>query len=353
MEKHKVWFDDFTIKLQVEKSLWEQEQQKLLKQQDRNSDIKKFKGIMSHFFEGSTSIDEKDNITIHEGMYTVKEETAEEIYRVIENHMEYPDDENLTARIYTQHTNEKIQEELKTFWLRLIQKYKIDEPFYDDEDTQIYYLYPMFSIENIDKLIGLLKKIECTDKELDHYIDMIIWSVYTDIMENFWEYKNDEEIDITDGIKWLNREIDRLWIWENIINKDARSCFMALQEWCIREFKTCREKWFYIDIGEEYISAPLFFQKIFTADEEDQEINYPDTCKSLLDEIDKEVTDKLKTLQAIKDKKILIERAALELASGIEEVMDIVNKNKNLENKEKRNFIRKFDDYLHRIYNIQ
>jgi hypothetical protein len=72
-----------------------------------------------------------------------------------------------------------------------------------------------------------------------------------------------------------------------------------------------------------------------------------------LDEIDKEVTDKLKTLQAIKDKKILIERAALELASGIEEVMDIVNKNKNLENKEKRNFIRKFDDYLHRIYNIQ
>jgi hypothetical protein len=70
---------------------------------------------MSHFFEGSTSIDEKDNITIHEGMYTVKEETAEEIYRVIENHMEYPDDENLTARIYTQHTNEKIQEELKTF----------------------------------------------------------------------------------------------------------------------------------------------------------------------------------------------------------------------------------------------
>jgi hypothetical protein len=114
----------------------------------------------------------------------VKEETKEEIYAVLHNTRKYPDDYNLTARLYTQETKKRIGEVLNDFGLELYQKYMIggskDEDEYSENsinDNESISIYTEFTFTDIKKFVGFLKTIEIVDDELMKNIAIVINSL--------------------------------------------------------------------------------------------------------------------------------------------------------------------------------
>ncbi|MEI8252979.1 MAG: hypothetical protein WCG25_04455 [bacterium] len=76
---------------------------------------------MNNFFIGKVEFVE-NNMYIPEA-FNVTEEISDEIYDVIQNHIEYPDDENLRSHTFTQEINNKIGNDLSKYGVVLDNKY--------------------------------------------------------------------------------------------------------------------------------------------------------------------------------------------------------------------------------------
>lgn len=82
----------------------------LQKMEDDFAEMQKFNDTMDCFYQGELSLYE--DLTYKKD---IEKNIRDELIGVLDNAEEYPDDYNLTARTYTQKTDEKLGEILQNF----------------------------------------------------------------------------------------------------------------------------------------------------------------------------------------------------------------------------------------------
>jgi len=204
-------------------------------------EIKKFNEIMKDF----VIIDADWNHNFNDQRNELSQHIIDEIIGVMRNAYDYPEDYNLTARIYTQETNKKIGEALKNFGLELYQKYLISgskddigevpeelKYKYIDKEADYITIYPEFILRDIEKFIRFLKRIKKTDEKLARNISTVINSLGTKVLEGFlvgddW---SDEELDIYNHISELYDELLRLNLHEEYEIAMRCKYFVAIRD---------------------------------------------------------------------------------------------------------------------------
>lgn len=330
------WFDSPDLR-DERKDNYQQEIANILESEcDKVPEIKEFKSLMRNFFIGRVELTDRW-IYIPQSL-NLTEENADEVYTVIENHIDYPDDENLKACIFTQETNKEIWDNLSQYGLILDNKYKIIN------NADFFMVWPLIHISEPDLFVKFLRKIKICDQETILHIDTILWS-HGFWLEDFflsWNNINDSEEVSNFIIKIYEiwEELERLEIEEYLINMQLKDLVLVISNNLLEEYINFKRLWFsaqiYPDEADNFIKIPKFiydFLDVCNRNEDEEDLH---NCVAT---INKNIKKSLILLSNIRNQDILFKPIKEELELGIRQLIEYINDNPYIETPEKSKII--------------
>lgn len=301
------------------------------------SEIQKFNEIMKDF----VIIDAAWDYSFNDQRDELSANIIEEIMGVMNNAYDYPEDYNLTARIYTQETNKRIGEALKNFGLELYQKYMISgskddigevpdwiDYAYIDREADFITIYPEFIIRDIEKFIRFLKRINNVDEELARNISTVINSLGTKVREGFivgddW---SDEELDIYNHIGELYDELLRLDLQNEYEIEMRCDYFIAIRD----------RQLHYID--DEAMEIITWYEsphsEILTR------------CKQVIMDMDNRIKESRPKLEMSRNDPATAQYMTAEFHRAIKEMIEVIKTDNILSREERQWRLNQFSDYL-------
>jgi len=308
---------------------------------DNIPEVKQFKSLMNNFFIGKVEFVE-NNMYIPEA-FNVTEEISDEIYDVIQNHIEYPDDENLRSHTFTQEINNKIGNDLSKYGVVLDNKYWISTR------SDFFYIHPLFHISDPDLFIEFLQKIKFCDKEVIKHIDTIFWA-HESWVENFFISWNE----INDSMEISNfmirafsiwEEIERLEIEESLINIQVRDFALVTSNGLLQEYLDFKKLWFfaqlYPDDFDNTLKIPIFIYDVLDICSQYDNLEDLNNC---IKSIQKYINKSLVLLKKTKKQTILFQPLKKELQFWINQFIEYIDANPNIEIKEKSRILKPIDN---------
>ncbi|MFZ2150661.1 MAG: hypothetical protein WAZ12_04855 [Candidatus Absconditicoccaceae bacterium] len=303
---------------------------------DSAPEIKEFKSLMNNFFIGEVELTDR-GIYIPQAL-NLTEENADEIYEIIQNHIEYPDDENLKARIFTQAINKEIIDNFAKYGIVIDNKYKVAN------NGVSFNVTPQFHISDPYLFIEFLQKIKICDEDTILGIDTILGSHEFWLDEFFLSGKDisnsDEVSDFMVKSFELYEELERLEIEERLMNLQVRDLALVTSNGILQEYLKFKKLGFfgqlYPDNFDISFKIPRFIYEALDICSQYQDEEDLDDCISSIKE---SINKSLILLSNIRNQNILFQPLKEELQYGIRQLIEYVDENPYIEIQEKSKII--------------
>lgn len=331
-----LWFDSQDLKKERENQYMQDIADLIQSTCDSAPEIKEFKSLMNNFFIGEVELTDRW-IYIPQAL-NLTEENADEIYEIIQNHIEYPDDENLKARIFTQAINKEIIDNFAKYWIVIDNKYKVANNWVSFNVT------PQFHISDPYLFIEFLQKIKICDEDTILGIDTILWSHEFWLDEFFLSWKDisnsDEVSDFMVKSFELYEELERLEIEERLMNLQVRDLALVTSNGILQEYLKFKKLWFfgqlYPDNFDISFKIPRFIYEALDICSQYQDEEDLDDCISSIKE---SINKSLILLSNIRNQNILFQPLKEELQYWIRQLIEYVDENPYIEIQEKSKII--------------
>ena len=333
----------------------------MYKKQAKDKPITKvFYDTMRNFYDGVASTttrkgdDEDTDITNtqieKEKKEFITDKTSRELAEVMAEHATSQEKINFKNIFFTQETQTELGNTLKSFGLELLEKYVVEtihHPSIKDD-----YVHPEFRFIDIKRIENVLKQIDHVSIGLFYAIELIVNALGRKIDDDVFE--SNEYLEISKGIAGINTELKRLELRESNMMDVWRSKFIAVEQWCIAEYKKSITLGFVCDIkdvkkDDGAVAPPKFFEEILDIDQERLGVNFPIVYKDMIQHIDTEIQKRRDFLEKTKDKPIIFQTISRELITGILEVMEDLKQDTHLAQEERDTWYKKFDAYCDKI----
>lgn len=331
-----LWFDFQDLK-EEQKNQYMQDIADLIQSTyDNVPEVKRFKSLMNNFFIGEVELTDRW-IHIHKSL-NLTEKNADEVYEVIQNYIEYPDDENLKARIFTQEINKDIIDNFAKYWIVIDNKYKVVNNWTSFNVT------PQFHISDPYLFIEFLQKIKICDEETVWNIDTILGSHEFWLDEFFLSWKDisnsDEVSDFMVKSSKFYEELERLEIEERLMNLQVKDLALVTSNGILQEYLNFKKLWFfgqlYPDNFDNSFKIPRFIYEVLDiCGQYENEQDLDDCISSVKESINKSLI----LLSNIRDKYILFQPLKQELQYWIRQLIEYIDENPYIEIQEKSKII--------------
>lgn len=331
-----LWFDTLELKEQRTNNYMQELATVIQSECDSIPEVKKFKSIMNHFFIGKVELTDRW-IYIPEAL-NLTEGNAEEVYEVVNNYIEYPDDENLKAEIFTQKINTELWNDLSQYGITLDNKYKIKN------NNGIFYVSPIFHISDPDLFIEFLQKVKICDDETALHIDTILWTNEMRLEKIILKWNS--ILNSSEAVNFIIKsfdiweEIKRLEIEGTLINLQIRDIALVTSTGLLEDYLKFKKLWFFAQLyPDDYkndLKIPSFIYDVLYICNQYEEIEELYNC---IASIRANISESLILLSNIRHNNILFQPLKEELELWINQLIEYINDNPNIENEEKSKIV--------------